>query len=779
MKLRYGPIVLVFCLVSGAFAVEDANMGKEYLKQIVSWLPGRSGGAVSRLDASWPEWLKRTGEMPPDFDKLPSIPFLPDPLILDEGGKNIPITTNEQWQEKRKWIAEQAKHWLTGTFPPGPNNLEANIISEIKDGDVTIRTVELRFGPERKAKMTVELLIPPFDSAQGRPGNGPFPVFMTQWTHRGWALIAVRRGYIGCIYAGADEKDDTEQYGDIWYPEYDFTRLMRRAWGAMRAVDFLWTLPIVDKEKIALTGHSRNGKQSLMAAAYDDRIKAVILSSGGTGAETPWRYSSEPFDNETIGEITTNFPYWFHPRLRFFFGREHKLPIEQNLLMALVAPRGLMLSSALTEDQCNPWGMEQCYQSVRRVYKFLGADENKVAVRFRWGKHGISARDIEDYIDFFDYCFGRTSQKPPNKLYYDYTFADWQKLSGEKVDINSYQPKDWKNNKADIQKQIRWLLGDEPAGVTNPGPKVFANIPATDNEYSGDYLARVIGRPKSGGSVRRMVFGMLFGADNGFGDYLEGNLYYPADANKGKLPVIIWLHEYSYPTGFGRRSEDVINKFVEKGFGVFLFDQIGFGTRIEEGVNFYRRYPHWSKMGKMVADTKAAVDMLTNLDAVDPNRIYVGGYSLGGTVALYAAALDEPASPDSGLASRGGRIAGVVSVCGVTPMRRANPDVEGIRVYSHLHGLIPRLGFFVGNENRIPIDFQEIIACVAPRPALIIAPKWDRFAGYDDVRQCVEIAREAYGPSEAGKIEFEAPDDYNRLSPKILQKVLDWCGQMD
>ena len=756
MKIIVAVVLNFAMLVNAMAAEEDVNNRKAYLKQIVSWLPGRAGGAVSRLDASWPDWLKRTGELPPDFNAMPSIPFLPDPLVLDEGGENIPIKTSEQWQQKRGWISEQAKHWLTGTFPSGPNNLEAKVISEVKDGDVTIRTVELRFGPEHKAKMTVELIIP--------PGTGPFPIFMTQWTHRGWALVAVHRGYIGCVYAGADEKDDTEQYTEIWYPEYDFTRLMRRAWGAMRVVDYLYTLPIVDKEKIALTGHSRNGKQSLMAAAYDDRIKAVILSSGGTGAETPWRYSSEPFDNETIGEITTSFPYWFHPRLRFFVGREHKLPIEQNLLMALIAPRGLMLSSALTEDQCNPWGMEQCYQSVRRVYKFLGADENKVTARFRWGKHGISARDIEDYIDFFDYCFGRTNQKPPNKLYYDYTFEDWLELSGEKIDINSYQPMNWKDNKADIQKQIRWLLGDEPAGVTNPGPKVFSNIPATDNEYSGDYLARVIGRPKSGGSVRRAVFGMLFGADNGFGDYLEGNLYLPADANRGKIPVIIWLHEYSYPTGFGRRSEDVITGFVEKGFGVFLFDQIGFGTRIEEGRDFYRRYPHWSKMGKMVADTRAAVDTLANLDIIDSNRIYAGGFSLGGTIALYSAALDE-------------RIAGVASVCGVTPMRKANPDVEGIRAYSHLHGLIPRLGFFAANENRIPCDFEEIIACVAPRPIMIVAPQWDRFVGFDDVKLCVEQDKQVYELFGKGEqIAFLPQDDYNRFSPQTMKKMLDWFG---
>ena len=771
MRMRNATILIfVFTLAVSAMAAdEDVNNRKAYLKQIVSWLPARTTGAVSRLDSSWPDWLTRTGELPPDFNKMPSIPFLPDPLVLDEGGANTPIKTAEQWQQKRKWIAGEAKRWLTGTFPPGPNNLEAKVLSESGNDGAASKMVELSFGPEHKARMTVELIIP--------PGAGPFPVFMTQWNHRGWALVAARRGYIGCVYAGADDKDDTEQYADIWYPEYDFTRLMRRAWGAMRVVDYLYTLPIVDKDKIALTGHSRNGKQSLMAAAFDERIKAIIPSSGGTGAEVSWRYTSEPFDNESIAEITTVFPQWLHPRLRFFVGREHKLPIEQNLLMALVAPRGLMLSSALTEDQGSGWGIEQCYRSVQRVYGFLGA-QDKVAVRFRWGKHGTSARDIEDYIDFFDYCFGRSNEKPANKLYYDYTFEGWQKLSGEKVDTNSFPVKsgndllkksdggkigtagDWQTKRADIVRRIKWLLGDEPAGATNPGPKVAASIPATDSEYSGDYLARVIGRPKAGGSIRRMVMG----ADNGFGDYLEGNLYYPANAAGGKLPVIIWLHEYLYPTGFGRRGDDAVGKLVEKGFGVFLFDQIGFGTRIEEGTNFYRRYPHWSKLGKMVADTRSAVDMLANLDTVDSNRIYAGGYSLGGTVALYAAALDE-------------RIAGVVSISGVTPMRRARPEVEGICAYSHLHGLIPRLGFFVGNENRITCDFEEIIACIAPRPILIVGPRWDRFAVSEDVISCVENARWVYVLSgAAGRLEILTPDDYNRFSPQILKKTLDWYG---
>ncbi len=82
---------------------------------------------------------------------------------------------------------------------------------------------------------------------------------------------------------------------------------------------------------------------------------------------------------------------------------------------------------------------------------------------------------------------------------------------------------------------------------------------------------------------------------------------------------------------------------------------MGFGNRIEEGTRFYNRYPHWSKMGKLVVDVQGALDALTNFDFVDSTKIFVTGYALGATVGLYSAALDE-------------RIAGVVSVCGFTPI---------------------------------------------------------------------------------------------------------------
>lgn len=769
--------ILLFLATARGLAAQqvggDLEKRKEYLAELLEIVgpekPER--GSVTRLDATWKDWLERTGELPPDFGAIPSIPLLPDPLVLDESGKNIPVRTPEQWALKRRWIGEQVKHWITGTFPSPPENIEAVVLREERQGGVTSRLVELRFGPNHEAKLTLELLIP--------PGEGPFPVFLTQWNHRPWALVAARRGYIACIYAGADARDDTEQYAEIWYPEHDFTRLMRRAWAGHRAVDYLYTLPIVNKDQIGIAGHSRNGKQSLMAAAFDERIDAVISSSSGAGGESPFRFTEERYDHESIEILTTSRPNWLHPRLRFFIGREHKLPIDQNLLMALVAPRGLMLSSSATEGAGNPWGVEQSYRSLRSVYDFLDAEE-RLAIRFRLGMHGTTARDIEDYVDFFDYVFGRSKAAPPNALYYTYSFDQWRRLSGEEFDPLDYPEKDldqllaredgapirsveqWRERARQIRHTIRWSLGDEPAGGINPGPGRL--MPGTDDVYTGDYLARVIGRPSATERMGRMPVG----GRSSMGDYLHADLYYPVEERGalrgGKVPVVIFLHEYDYAQGYARRIAPFFEDIVDQGYAVLSFDMIGMGTRLQEGTRFYERYPRWSKMGRMVADVQGALDLLENLDFVDKSRVYTVGYALGGTVGLYAAALDQ-------------RIAGVASIAGFTPMRRATEDIEGIRAYSHLHGLQPRLGFFVGQESRTPFDFHEVIAAVAPRPVLVVAPELDRHAPLNDVEDAVEAARTAYNLYGAeDRLQLADPQDYNRFSDKLLREIVDWLA---
>ncbi|HLR32736.1 MAG TPA: hypothetical protein VK074_09615, partial [Fodinibius sp.] len=117
---------------------------------------------------------------------------------------------------------------------------------------------------------------------------------------------------------------------------------------------------------------------------------------------------------------------------------------------------------------------------------------------------------------------------------------------------------------------------------------------------------------------------------------------------------------------------------------------------------------------------------------------------------------------------------------GFTPMRtdRGGKTAEGIYRYSHLHGLLPRLGFFAGNEDRIPYDYHEILASVAPKPMLIISPTWDQYASSEDVTQAVQQAAEIYelyGVEEA--LQFENPEDYNRFSPEMKDMVVNWAAK--
>jgi cephalosporin-C deacetylase-like acetyl esterase len=695
------------------------------------------------------------------IDSFPSIPFLPNPLILNEGGKNIPVVNYKQWQQKRDWIRKQYEHWISGSVPPAPKTFHSKILSESIQNGVKDQMIEVTFGPGGSAKMTFELMIP----LSGKP----LPVFMTQWSHRAWAQVAVRRGYIGCVYAGSDSKDDTRNYSEV-YPDYDFATLMKRAWGASRVIDYLYTIPkVVDTARIAITGHSRNGKQSVMAAAFDKRIKAVVSSSGGTGAESTFRYSDERFSSESLENITRNFPHWFDSRLRLFTGREQKLPVDQNSLMSLIAPRGLMIVSSITEEQGNPWGIEHSYKSVKKVYHFLHAD-SKVAILLRRGRHQHSARNVETYLDFFDYVFGRSKIAPENRLYYDYSFEKWKKQSGEEINplkfpqINDGSLFEFASiapgsRQDSLRNRIHWLLGTPPPGTH--ADKVFSSNINRNHSYPDDYLAEVIGIQPLPDEIRKMVIASI-------GDDLWANIYFPADSViknqvSGKLPLVIFLHDYSYATGSHRNIVQIVRHFTDKGFAVLTFDMVGFGTRVEEALHFYDRYPHWSLLGKMVTDTRSIInDVCNQMPFIDSSNIFLAGYSLGGTVALFTAAIDN-------------HVKGVAVVSAFSSLRNDNIGTEGIRHYSDLHLLIPRLGFFIGHENRIPIDFQDILAGISGRSLMIVAPELDRHHSIKSVNKIVTAVSPKF--EEAKKLTFLQPETYNHFPLSVQKEIAYWLSE--
>jgi pimeloyl-ACP methyl ester carboxylesterase len=257
-----------------------------------------------------------------------------------------------------------------------------------------------------------------------------------------------------------------------------------------------------------------------------------------------------------------------------------------------------------------------------------------------------------------------------------------------------------------------------------------------------------------------------------FGYGVTGHLYYPNNTPAGtRLPAVIWLHGYSYPLGYMwvyRTDTHPILALVNAGYAVLAFDQAGFGSRMGEFAPFYDRHPRWSLMGRMVEDTTRAVDALAADAAIDPDRISVFGYTIGGTVGLYAAALDP-------------RIKSVVSISGFTPMRTDTADrgTGGLARYSEERALLPRLGVFVGNESRLPYDFDEVIAAIAPRSVLVVGPTMDRATTPADVREAIARARSVYALySAADRLALHEPVDYTRLTNATQDRAVGWMNEI-
>ena len=760
-------------------APDDASLERRrrFLETLRKILPPTTTdqltGRFNALDKNWEDWVKRTGELPPDFVSMPSVADLPDPLASRQGAR---VTTKEQWRRRRDWIRSELEHWIYGKMPPAPDNLRAVVTETHKEGRITVREVRLEFGPGRRGILHVHLFIP--------EGDGPFPVFLTnQPRNSRWIHPAVRRGYLACTYDATDPRygvtDDSDKFIDV-YPDYDFACLARWAWAGMRAVDYLYTLPEVDKQRIGITGHSRNGKQALLAAAFDERIGAVAASSGTTGECLPWRYTSAPWGVIGTLEIITGGPWnthWFHPRLRFFAGREHKLPVDQNSLMALVAPRGLLMCAAYAEADGNVVGYEHAYRSVQSVYRLLGRDQN-VWLELRAGDHNPPPGYVERYVDFFETIFGRRAYPKSETWINGYTFEGRLAVAGEHIDpfrypettLGDFVPTridEWPHRRDTLRENLRWALGEEPAGLPFVPVK---QVPASGEVYwihppHDNLLALQFDRPFRAPNMGAAVLP--------FGDGLRGDLYFPSGADgrpvAGRLPAVIWLHPYSYARGYSPYSGPPFDSppfadLTRRGFAVLAFDQLGFGTRVLDARRFYEQCPKWSLMGKMIADTRAAVDAVSALDMIDPERLCFVGYSLGAKVGLLSAALDR-------------RVNAIAAVCGIDPLRSDTPEkgAEGVRHYSHLHGLMPRLGFFVGKESRLPFDYDQVLAMIAPKPLLVVAPMLDRFAPVEDVRREVEAAQGVYrllGQEDA--LRFETPLDFNRFPVKTREQVFDW-----
>lgn len=188
------------------------------------------------------------------------------------------------------------------------------------------------------------------------------------------------------------------------------------AWVASRIEDYLETEPLFDSERAILFGHSRMAKSSLLAGALDSRFAGVISHQSGTGGAA----IQKNLVGESIEEITKSYPHWFTPSYALWADREDAMPFDQHALVALMAPRPLLLGNAARDRWADPQGTFAAAKAAGNVYELLGAEpftasnlkdfepDATLAYQFREGTHGIVPEDWTPFIEWLDSHFGQT-----------------------------------------------------------------------------------------------------------------------------------------------------------------------------------------------------------------------------------------------------------------------------------------------------------------------------------------------------------------------------------
>jgi hypothetical protein len=356
---------------------------------------------------------------------------LPDALAASTGRVRNPAG----WGPRRTEILNLFREHVYGRSPRKPDRLQFETIERTDramDGTATLeRVAVLSTRQDRSHRFELTVFLPP-----GRSGSAPVvlllnnrPVTNTDPSRREksgfWpAEQVIARGYgIAALQVGELAPDNNkfregvirlfEGSSEGARPADAWAGLAAWAWGASRALDYFETNPRVDSRRIAVVGHSRGGKSALWAGAEDERFALVISNESGEGGAALTRRNF----GETLSRITETFPFWFAANYRSFAGRETSLPIDQHMLLSLIAPRALYVASADEDLWSDPRGEFLSLASSSPVFGLWGdraiaADampaleqplvSGRRGYHISRGPHNLTPYDWDRFMDFAD-----------------------------------------------------------------------------------------------------------------------------------------------------------------------------------------------------------------------------------------------------------------------------------------------------------------------------------------------------------------------------------------
>ena len=394
-----------------------------------------------------------------DESKVPEYE-LPEVLKLDTGKT---VTSVAQWQEKRRpEVLELFRKHVYGRIPADVDNGFISVIQEESNqalgGKAIRRQVRLYLkGKDESPYIDLLIYLPKKDLLR----DGSVPIFTGLNFHGNHTVTHEKEVPVHSKWSRNDprigHKDNranegsrgvkierwqpellisqgfglaTAYYGDI-DPDFDdgwkngihtlfssSTKLKNDEWGAIaswawglsRMMDYFVIDEDIDHQRVALTGLSRLGKTALWAGAEDERFAIVISTDSGCGGAA----LSRRVFGETVKRINTSFPHWFCDNFNQYNDAEHILPVDQHMLVALIAPRPVYIASAIEDVWADPKGEFVSGREASPVYKLFGkvgtgtakhppVDHpigDYVGYHMRSGDHDANRFDWEQYIRF-------------------------------------------------------------------------------------------------------------------------------------------------------------------------------------------------------------------------------------------------------------------------------------------------------------------------------------------------------------------------------------------
>lgn len=333
---------------------------------------------------------------------------LPDPLVLNNGK---PVRDAATWVKKRRpELIQLLEENMHGRAPERPRAMVFDVFDKgtpAFEGKAVRRQVTINFtGDKAGPKADVVLYVPAAarkrvpvllclnffanSSTIDDPGIKPGEI----WNREHKKVAAPRstpfgkldvpgilaHGFgVAAVYYGDIEPDfpgglpfgirhaflkpgQTEPAPDEW------GAISAWAWGVSRVMDYLVTDPGVDSKRVALFGVSRLGKTVLWAGARDPRFALIIASCSGEGGASLSRRNY----GETVKHMNRNFAYQFAKNYQKYGDHVDQLPVDAHMLVALIAPRPLLLQAGDQDRWSDPKGEFLAAVAAEPVYRLLG-----------------------------------------------------------------------------------------------------------------------------------------------------------------------------------------------------------------------------------------------------------------------------------------------------------------------------------------------------------------------------------------------------------------------